>query len=217
MRVTRGVPIAVGLAACVLVGLWMVWADVPNVVKAGLGVAVAAVVAARLVTDNVVTRNVVRVGLFLFPILALAGIAAVLAARGVVRVDPEVSVLIGGAIVFLGALIYRRPWWSRTPRFQPWYTAFWCAVALVVLPPLAAYAYDKFTDRGRPLELGIDAVSKLEVILLQEGEEPRREYVPEMRGWEVTTWVGRVTGEAIEWGAGRRRRQRPAPTTRTAC
>jgi hypothetical protein len=186
-----------------------------SALRAEIGLALMAVVIAVAAVLSVARWKVkqthcagaiVLVGALLVPVFALLGFDALWALVPFLPRPlpyPLLSLALGAALLGGAAWLYVRPWWVRKESGHPYWAAVAAVVVLVAAQPIAALIIAD-GKKGKSLaELPPAAVSQLDVIVLRDSSDRTKlnRLVP-TRGWQVTKWVGQVSGNDVRWGEG---------------
>jgi hypothetical protein len=136
-------------------------------------------------------------------VLALLGIDYVWALVGGGRPAPLIGLVVAGAIVFAGVIVYMQSWLAAVPVRHAWIPGLVVAVLLVGVPPVAVGSWKLFHDT-RPLPTKQQPVSQLDVVVVSGlPTPPQIDPSVKARGWQINFWVGAAKGRAVRWsGAG---------------
>ncbi|MBN1527541.1 MAG: hypothetical protein JW895_00650 [Thermoleophilaceae bacterium] len=171
-------------------GIWIAVAALPLLVFAALR---------RAGGPPFLRAATLALGLIAVPVFALLGVDWIWARLTDWRPDALLSLVLGGVLVGLAAWIYLHPWWvASTPR-RPVVWAALLALGLVAVPPAVLWAAGALSGDESSLEQRRAVVSRLDVIVLSDGDAPPDSAAPS--GWRVSTWRGQVgEGDRIRWG-----------------
>jgi lysophospholipase L1-like esterase len=140
-------------------------------------------------------------GSLVIALFALVGVDWATAELKIGRLDPIPSLIVGGVIVFLAALVSLHPLWMRTA--MPFASVAAGTLALVLmLAPIGVF-WVKAQIKGDGSELARrEAVSELDVVALSADASTKDAASGDLHGWRVHVWSGKVEGERVQWGAG---------------
>jgi lysophospholipase L1-like esterase len=156
------------------------------------------------------------IGLLVIPVFALIGIDAALAQLGFGAVGPIPGLIVAIVLLLGVARVYLEPIWTGFQLKHPLRWSFAAALCLALLPLVIIFAAGAIFGDGKPLSRHA-VVSRLDVIVVRAGgtdvntlagtlrraAERQRQQERQHAGWRVTTWTGRVDGNAITWDGGR--------------
>lgn len=198
------------LLLLVAAGVLALYPELAGIWALAIGFPLLLIMLLRVLPPEWVVGIGVVIGALVIPVFALLGADWVIAKLEPWSPDPLVSLLLGALITGLAAWIYLRPWWVREISAHPWRWTIAIVAVLIVLPPVAFAIAGLIKGDGRALAQPVPAVSRLDVIVLREGDGPLEDDATRTQGWQVQRWVGQVAGEQIDWGEG----GRPSPVPR---
>jgi lysophospholipase L1-like esterase len=141
------------------------------------------------------------IGLIVIPLFVLLGVDAGLALVGVHAVGPLAGFVIGFVVLCVAARVSLEPIWTGNRLPGPWLWSLGAAAHLTVLPIAAIALLGVINGDGEKLDQR-QVVSSLNVVVLR-SDDTSPPPVHQPNGWRVTTWTGRVEGDAIAWDGGR--------------